>query len=87
MMPESNKSTQKFVSEGGRIYVGSKKSTYHRAIPGQNLLGLGDNWKISANLPSWCNDYPKIISSKGLRPYSIFEGELKSHPGRINNTI
>ena len=30
MKPESNK--------GGKIYVGSKKSTYHQAIPSQNLL-------------------------------------------------
>ena len=67
-MPESNKSTQTFFTAGGKIYVGSKKSTYHRAIPGQNLLGLGDNWKVSADLPGWRNDYPKIISSKGLRP-------------------
>ena len=68
MMPESNKSTQKFFTEGGRIYVGSKKSTYRRAIPGQNLLGLDDNWKVSEDLPGWRNDYPKIISNKGLRP-------------------
>ena len=67
MKPESNKSTQKFVTERGKIYVGSKKSVYHRAIPGQNL-GLDDNWKVSADLPGWCNDYPKIISNKGLRP-------------------
>ena len=68
MMPESNKSTQKFVTEGAKIYVGSEKSTYHRAIPGQNLRGLGDHWKVSAYLPGWRNDYPKIISNKGLRP-------------------
>ena len=68
MMPESNKSTKKFVTGGGKIYVGSKKWTYHRDIPGQNLLRLGDNWKVSADLPDWRNDYPKIISSKGLRP-------------------
>ena len=49
MMPESNKSTQKFVTEGGKIYVGSKKSTYHQAVPSQNLLGLEDNWKVSAD--------------------------------------
>ena len=66
MKPESNKSTQKFLTEGGKIYAGSKKSTYHQAIPSQNLLGLDDNWKVSANLPGWCNDYPKIISNKGL---------------------
>ena len=52
MMPESNKSTQKFVTEGGKIYVSSKKSTYHRTIPGQNLLGLDHNWKVSADLPA-----------------------------------
>ena len=51
-----------------KIYVGLKKSTYHRAIPGQNLLGLGDNWEVSADLPGWRNDYPKIISNKGLQP-------------------
>ena len=68
MMPVSNKSTQKFVTERGKTYIGSKKSTYHRAIPGQNLLGLGDNWKVSADLPGWRNDYTKIISNKGLRP-------------------
>ena len=50
MMPESNKSTEKFVIEGDKIFVGSKKLTYHRAIPGQNLLRLGDNWKVSADL-------------------------------------
>ena len=77
MMPESNKSTQKFVTEGGKIYVSSKKSTYHRAIPGQNLLGLDDNWKVSAG---WCNDYPKIISNKGLWPDIVlfFKGEVKT---------
>ena len=53
---------------GGKIYIGSKKSTYHRAVPGQNLPGLDDNWKVSADLPGWCNDYPKIISNKGLWP-------------------
>ena len=68
MKPESNKSTQKFVTEGAKIYVGSKKSIYHRAIPGQNLLGLDNNWKVSADLPGGRNDYPKIISNKGLRP-------------------
>ena len=68
MKPESNKSTQKFVTEGGKIYVGTKKSTYHRAIPGRNLLGLDDNWKVSADIPGRCIDYPKIISNKGLRP-------------------
>ena len=68
MKPESNKSTLKFVTDGGKIYVGSKKSTYHRAIPSQNLLGLDDNWKISVDLPAWRNDYPKVISNNGLRP-------------------
>ena len=29
LIPESNKSTQKFVTEGDKIYVTSKKSTYH----------------------------------------------------------
>ena len=42
--------------------------TYHRAIPGQNLLGLDDNWKVSADFPGWLNDNPKIIYTKGLRP-------------------
>ena len=53
---------------GCKIYVGSKKLIYHRAIPCQNLLGLDDNWKVSADLPGWCNNYSKIISNKGLRP-------------------
>ena len=53
---------------GCKIYVGSKKSTYHRAIPGENFLGLDDNWKVSADLPGCCSDYPKIISNKGLQP-------------------
>ena len=30
MMPESNKPTQKFITEGGKIYVGSKKSSWIR---------------------------------------------------------
>ena len=76
--PESNKSTQKFVTEGGKIYVGSKKSTYHGAILGRNLLGLDDNWKVSADLPGWCIDQPKIISNKGLRPDIVLFSKEKS---------
>ena len=78
MTPESNKSTQKFVTDGGKIYVGSKKSTYHRAIPGKNLLGLCGNWEVSADLPGWRNDYPKIISNKGLRPDIVLFSKANS---------
>ena len=87
MMPESNKSTQKFVTEGVKIYVGSKKSTSHWAIPGQNLLGLDDNWKVSADLPGWCNDYPKIISNKGLRPDIVLFSKENSKVILVELTI
>ena len=87
MMPESNKSNQKFVTEGGKIYVGSKKSTYHRTIPGQNLFGLDDNWKVSADLPGWRNDYPKIISNKGLRPDIVLFSKENSKVILVELTI
>ena len=86
MIPESNKSTQKFVTEGGKIYLGSKKSTYHQAIPGQNLLGLDDNWKVSADLPGWRNDYPKIIS-KGLWPDIVLFSKENSKVILVELTI
>ena len=68
MRPESNNSTQKFVAEGGKTYFGSRREIIKRAIPGQNLLGPDDNWEISADLPGWRINYPRIISSKGFRP-------------------
>ena len=81
MMPESNKSTQKFVT------VGSKKSTYHQAIPGQNILGLDDNWKVSADLHGLRNDYPKIISKKGLRPDIVLFSKENSKVILVELTI
>ena len=82
-----NKSTQKFVTERSKIYVGSKKSTYHRAIPGQNLLGLDDNWKVSVDLPGWRNDYQKIISNKGLRPDIVLFSKENSKAILVELTI
>ena len=87
MKPESNKSTLKFVTERGKIYVGSKKSIYHRAIPGQNLLGLDDDWKVSVDLPGWCNDYPKVISNKGLRPDIVLFSKENSKVILVELTI
>ena len=87
MKPESNKSTQKFVTEGGKIYVGSKKSIYHRTIPGQNLHGLDENWKLSSDLPGWCNDYPKIISNKGQRPDIVLFSKKNSKVILVELTI
>ena len=71
---------------GGK-HVGSKKSTYHQAIPGQNLLGLGVNWKVSAGLPGWHNGYPKIISSKGLRPDIVLFLKENSKDIQVELTI
>ena len=82
MMPESNKSAQKFVTEWGKIYVG-----YHWAIPGQNLLGLGDNWKVSVDLPGWRNDYLKIISNKGLWPDIVLFSKKNSKVILLELTI
>ena len=87
MTSESNKSTQKFVTERGKIYVGSRKSSYHRAIPGQNLLGLDGNWEVSTDLPGWRNDYPKIISNKGLRPDIILFSKANSKVILVELTI
>ena len=70
-----------------KIYVGSKKSTYHRAIPGKNLLGLWDNWKVSADLPGWLNDYTKIISNKGLRPDIVLFSKENSNVILVELTI
>lgn len=67
MKSESSNSAQEFVAEGKR-YVGSKQTSKCHAIPGKNLLSSGGIWEVSADLPGWRNDYPKIISSKGLRP-------------------
>ena len=86
-MPESNKSTQKFVTGEGQNKCRFKKSTYHRAIPGQNLLGLDNNWKVSADLPGWCNDYPKIISNKGLRPDIVLFSKENSKVILVELTI
>ena len=71
----------------GAKHVNSKKLTYHRAIPSQNLLGLGDNWKVSADLPGWRNDYPKIISSKGLRPDIVLFSKENSKVILVELTI
>ena len=54
---EQTISTQKFVSEWGRIYANN-----------QNFLGSSGDWAVSANLSGWHNDYPKTIYSKGLQP-------------------
>ena len=51
MKPEPTISTQKFVSERGRIYTGSKQAIKHRAVLGQNLLGSSGDWEVSADLP------------------------------------
>ena len=61
-------STQKFVSERGRIYASSQQTIKHQAVPSQNLLGSSRDWEVSTNLAGWHNDHPKTISSKGLRP-------------------
>ena len=61
-------STQKFASEKGRIYAGSKQTIKHRAVPGQNLLWSSGDWEVSSNPPGWHQNYPKTISSKSLRP-------------------
>ena len=87
MMPESNKSTQKFVAGRGKIYISSKKPSYHQAIPGQNLLGLGNNWILSADLPGWRNDHPKMISSKGLRPEMVLFSKENSKVILVELTI
>ena len=51
MKSELTISTQKFVSERGRIYAGSKQTIKHRAIPGQNLLGSSGDWEVPIDLP------------------------------------
>ena len=51
MKSEPTISTQKFVSERGRIYAGSKQTIKHQAVPGQNLLGSSGHWEVSADLP------------------------------------
>ena len=66
MKSELTISNQKFVSERGRIYAGSKQTIKHRAVPGQNLLGSSGDWEISADLLGWHKNYPKTISRKGL---------------------
>ena len=68
MKSEPTISTQKFVSENGRIYAGSEQIIKHRAVPGQKLLESGGDWEVSADLTGWHNNYPKTISSKDLRP-------------------
>ena len=68
MKSELTISTQKFVSERGRTYAGSKQTIKHRTVPSQNFLGSSGDWEVSANLPGWHNNYPKTISSKGLQP-------------------
>ena len=68
MKSEPTISTQKFVSEKGRIYAGSKQTIKHRVVPSQNLLESSGDWELSTDLSGWHNDYPKTISSKGLRP-------------------
>ena len=72
MKSERTISTEKFVSERSRIYASSKQSIKHRPILGQNLLGSSEDWWVSADLPGWHNDYPKAISSKGMRPDIVF---------------
>ena len=67
MKSEPTISTQKFVSEKSRIYAGSEQTIKHRAVLCQNLLGSSRDWKVSADLPGWHNDYLKTISSKGLQ--------------------
>ena len=68
MKSEPTISTQKFVSERGRIYAGSKQTIKHQAVSNQNLLRSSGDWEVFADLPGWQNNYPKTISSKGLWP-------------------
>ena len=68
MKSEPTISSNKFASEKSRIYAGSKQTIKHRAVPGQKLLGSSRDWKVSVDQPGWHNNYPKTISSKGLRP-------------------
>ena len=71
MKPEPIISTQKFASERVRIYAGSKQTIKHRDLPGQNLLGSSGYWDVFTDLQRWHNNYPKTISSKGLRPDTV----------------
>ena len=50
MKSEPSISTQKLVSERGRIYAGSKQTIKDRAILGQNLLGSSGDWEVSVDL-------------------------------------
>ena len=61
--------------------------TYHHTIPSQNILGLDDNWKVSVDLPGWCNDYLKIISNKGLRPDIVLFSKENSKVILVELTI
>ena len=63
MKSEPTISTEKFVSEKGRIYAGCKQTIKHGAVPGQNLLGSSGDLEVSADLPRWYNDNPKSIYS------------------------
>ena len=45
-----------------------KQTIKHQTIPSQNLLGASGDSEVSTDLPGWYNNYPKTISSKGLRP-------------------
>ena len=59
----------------------------NRLTIGQNILGLDDNWKVSADLPGWRNDYPKMISNKGLRPDIVLFSKDNSKAILVELTI
>ena len=85
IMPESNKSTQKFVTEEGQNICRFKEINLPSS--GQNILGFDDNWKVYAELPGWRNDYPKIISNKGLRPDIVLFSKENSKVILVELTI
>ena len=68
--------TQRFVLKRGRIYAASKQTIKHRAVLNQNL-GSNWDWKVSADLTWWYNNYSKTISSKGLRPEIVLLSRVK----------
>ena len=71
MKSEPTISILKFISERSRIYAGFKQTIKHRAVPCQNFLGSSGDWEVSADRPGWHNNYPKTITSKGLRPETV----------------
>ena len=82
-------STQKFNSESGIVYAGTKQTIKHRYEPGKNLLDQVEIREVSAALPGWQYKYVKTISSKGLRPDIVIlsRANLKNDRGITINTI